>query len=295
MRPVSRFMADLGLRAVFGRFPRTVRIESTSHCNAKCITCPHPYHERVQGIMDEDLYIRILDECVAEGARKLHLHNFGEPLIDKKLPRRIRLAKERGIRTVKIISNGSLLDEDRARGLIEAGLDEIKISFDGLSKEVFEKIRVGLKYEDVSRNVEGLVRMRDAMGKETPRVQLLFVSIEENEFEEEGFVDRWHGIVDRVDVTRAHNWGSSDQVATSTDPKTATGYPCLRLWNTFTVLWDGRVSLCCLDYDGKEILGDLREQSVLDVWKGSRLAEIRKWHLRGEFDQVPICAGCNAR
>lgn len=295
MKALPRFLVGRTLDAIYGRFPRTVRIESTSHCNARCITCPHPYHERVQGIMDEDLYVKILDECVRAGVRKLHLHNFGEPLIDKKLPRRIRLAKERGIETVKIISNGSLLNEDRARALIEAGLDEIKISFDGLSKEVFEKVRVGLKWEDVSGNVENLVRLRDEMGRKVPRVQLLFVKIEENEVEADDFVERWRTIVDRVDTTKAHNWGSSDQVATSTEPKGSSGFPCMRLWQTFTILWDGRVSLCCLDYEGSEILGDLRQQSIAEVWHGERIRTIRDQHLRGRFDEVPICGGCNAR
>ncbi len=295
MKAVPRFFVGRALDAVYGRFPKTVRIESTSHCNAKCITCPHPYHERVQGIMDEELYVKIVEECVREGVTKLHLHNFGEPLIDKKLPRRIEIAKARGIKTVKIISNGSLLDEDRARALIEAGLDEIKISFDGLSKEVFEKVRKGLKYDAVAANVEGLVRLRNDMHRKNPRVELLFVSIQENEFEETGFVDRWRGIVDRVDVTKAHNWGSNDQVAVSTDPKQPTGFPCMRLWQTFTILWDGRVALCCLDYDGREILGDLRHQTVREIWRGTRLKQIREWHLRSEFDRVPICATCNAR
>ena len=245
--------------------------------------------------MDKDLYVKILDECVREGVKKLHLHNFGEPLIDKSLPDRIRLAKERGVRTVKIISNGSILFEEKARALIEAGLDEIKISFDGLSKDVFEKVRVGLKYEKIASNVENLVRLRNEMGRKTPQVQLMFVSIRENEFEEEGFVDRWRGVVDRVDVTRAHNWGGNEQVAGANNPKQASGYPCMRLWQTFTVLWDGRVALCCLDYEGAEILGDLRHSTMRDIWNGQRLAEIRRWHLRGEFDKVPICTNCTAR
>ncbi|MBI4617440.1 MAG: SPASM domain-containing protein [Planctomycetes bacterium] len=295
MRPVPRFLADKALGLLYGDFPRTVRLESTSHCNAKCITCPHAFHERPQGIMSEELYLKILDECVREKVRKLHLHNFGEPLIDKMLPRRVELAKKRGIPSVKIISNGSLLSEERARALIEAGLDEIKVSFDGLSREVFERVRKPLKYEAVAGNVEGLVRFRNEMGRKNPRVELLFVSIQENETEEADFVDRWRGVVDHVDVTRAHNWGGDDKVAKSSVPKQPTGYPCMRLWQTFTILWDGRVALCCLDYEGREILGDLSAQSMRDVWHGARLAEIRRSHLQGSFADVPICAHCNAR
>jgi MoaA/NifB/PqqE/SkfB family radical SAM enzyme len=291
------------LRPAFGRIldwqygaaPRTVNIESTSHCNAKCLTCPHPYHERVQGIMDDDLYAKVLDECVALGVKKIHLQNFGEPLIDRRLPEKIKMAKDRGIGTVKIISNASALTEKKTRQLIEAGLDEIKISFDGLSKEVFEKVRVGLKYEKIAANLEGLIRIRGEMGRSNPKVQLMFVAIKENEFEETGFVDRWNGVVDRVDVTRAHNWGGSEDVSAEAEPKNKSGFQCMRLWQTFTVLWDGRVSICCVDYEGSEILGDLRTETMRDIWNGARLAQIRNWHTRGEFNEVPVCGSCTAR
>ena len=290
-------------RLVFGRFldwkygtaPRTVNIESTSHCNAKCLTCPHPYHQRVRGIMDDDLYLKVLDECIELGVEKIHLQNFGEPLIDRKLPEKIKMAKDRGIETVKIISNASALTENKSRQLIEAGLDEIKVSFDGLSKDVFEKVRVGLKYEKIVANLEGLIRLRGEMGKTNPKIQLMFVAIKENEFEEKGFVDRWQGVVDRVDVTRAHNWGGSDQVSGASEPKNQTGFQCMRLWQTFTVLWDGRVSICCVDYEGSEILGDLRKNTMREIWGGERLAQIRAWHTRGEFGKVPVCADCTAR
>jgi len=243
-------------RLVFGRYldwkygaaPRTVNIESTSHCNAKCLTCPHPDHQRV-----------------------------------------------RGIETVKIISNASALTEKKSRQLIEAGLDEIKISFDGLSKDVFEKIRVGLKYDKIVANLEGLVRLRSEMGRTNPKIQLMFVAIKENEFEEKGFVERWRGIVDRVDVTRAHNWGGNDQVAGASEPKNQTGFQCMRLWRTFTVLWVGRVSICCLDYEGTEILGNLRKNTLREILEGKRLAQIREWHTRGEFGEVSVCANCTAR
>ena len=293
--PLYRKLVGGSLNLAFGRFPKKVRIESTNHCNAKCITCPHPSQTRKLGIMDMDFYEQVLEQCVREGARELHLHNFGEPLIDKSLPERVRKAKEVGIKKVKIISNASLLDEKRARPLIEAGLDEVKVSFDGLSPEVYEKVRVGLKYEVSARNLERLVSLRDEMGSRTPRVEVLFVSIHENDKESPGFIERWKDVVDEVFVTRAHNWGGSDVVASSDDPREASGWPCQRLWNTFTILWDGRVALCCLDYDGQEILGDLRTQSIQEVWKGSRLTQIRQLHLAGKFGEIPICENCNAR
>ena len=102
-----------------GRFPAVVRIETTNACNARCIICPHGDIRRPIRHMDDDLFTRIVDECAACGCREVHLHNFGEPLLDKRLEDRVRYAKNKGLPKVKIFSNGSLLSERRARGLIE--------------------------------------------------------------------------------------------------------------------------------------------------------------------------------
>ncbi len=67
------------------RFPGTVRVENTNHCNANCITCTRELMKRPTGFMDMGLFRKIVDECAANRVRKLHLHNFGEPMLDKRL------------------------------------------------------------------------------------------------------------------------------------------------------------------------------------------------------------------
>ena len=78
-----------------------VRYEVTDHCNATCIMCPRDKHEhaREHGIMDQAKYERSIDEVVALGARKVVLTGFGEPLLDKKLERKIAYARDRGLST----------------------------------------------------------------------------------------------------------------------------------------------------------------------------------------------------
>ena len=66
-------------------FPETVRVETTNACNARCVICPHQSMERAVQRMDDPLYERIVDECAEGGCREMHLHNFGEPLLDRHL------------------------------------------------------------------------------------------------------------------------------------------------------------------------------------------------------------------
>src|SRR6187431_366438 len=155
--------------------PEIVQIESTNICNAKCVFCPRDEMERRQGVMDMDLYKKIVDECVALDITHVRMHNYGEPFLDKRLVEKVRYAKERGVREVGMISNGSLINEDIARGMIDAGLDAINISVDASGKEVFESTRLGLKYDKVIANIERLVRIRTESGKRRPKLILSFV------------------------------------------------------------------------------------------------------------------------
>ena len=94
---------------------------------------------------------------------KVMLYLDGEPLMDKKLPERIRRMKEAGVKTVNIASNAGLLDEKLGKALIDAGLDEVFISIDSLKKDVYEEIRVRLDFDTVYQNTVNFIALRDKM------------------------------------------------------------------------------------------------------------------------------------
>jgi radical SAM protein with 4Fe4S-binding SPASM domain len=263
-------------------FPKVVRIETTNACNARCIICPHRQMQRPVATMNEPLYTQLVDECAAAGCRQIHLHNFGEPLLDKHLEDRIAYAKRRGIRTVKIFCNGSLLTEQRAKGLIEAGLDEIKVSFDGATREEFEKIRPPLKFETVAGNILDLVKLRNAMRS---RLRILVACCSTTD--KEATMHSLERAVDGFSFGKLHNWGGQ------TPGRKRIRKPCSRLWRTFTVLANGDVALCCLDYDGQQLLGHVdTEHSIRDIWESPQYREIRRLHRSAQQQKIPLCAGC---
>lgn len=264
--------------------PEIIQVESTNLCNARCVFCPRDLMERKQGVMDMGLYRKILDETSALGIPSVRLHNYGESLIDRQLVEKIRYAKSAGIREVSLISNGSLLTTDLARAFVEAGLDAINISVDAAGKETFERTRLGLKYDRVMENIEGLVLARRELGARRPRLILSFVR-QDNSADEQAFIEKWTRVADKVHVTDLHNW------AGTLHARSDVRFPCYRPWLTFTVLWDGRVSLCCADFDGKVILGDLRTQTIAEVWNGERFLAARRSHL--DHAGPEICHGCD--
>ena len=282
-KPIRRLLLATG-RDRAPSMPEIVQIESTNICNAKCVFCPRDEMHRRQGIMTFELFRKIVDECVELGITHVRMHNYGEAFIDKQLVEKVRYAKQKGIQEVGVISNGSLITEAVARGMIDAGLDAINISVDAAGKEVFEATRLGLKYDKVIANIERLVRMRTASGKRRPKLILSFVR-QNNSADEQAFIEHWRAIADKVHITDLHNWAGT--LNTESD----VNYPCYRPWLTFTVLWDGRVSLCCADFDGKIILGDLNTASIRDIWNAEPYRDARRQHL--ESGGPDICRACD--
>jgi radical SAM protein with 4Fe4S-binding SPASM domain len=225
-----------------------------------------------------------VDECATLGITHVRVHNYGEPFLDRQLVEKVRYAKARGIQEVGMISNGSLITEELARGMIEAGLDAINISVDASGKEVFERTRLNLDYDTVIGNVRTLARLRKESGRTHPKLILSFVR-QNNSADEQAFIREWSQVADKIHITDLHNW------AGTLNAKSDVNYPCYRLWLTFTVLWDGRVSLCCADFDGRHILGDLRTSTIAEVWNSPAYRAVRRQHL--ESGGPEICRSCD--
>jgi sulfatase maturation enzyme AslB (radical SAM superfamily) len=266
------------------RWPDIVQIESTNLCNAKCVFCPRDEMQRRQGVMDFDLFRKIVDECASLGITHVRVHNYGEAFLDRQLVEKVRYAKQRGIAEVGMISNGSLLDEAAARGMIDAGLDAINISVDAAGKDVFERTRLHLDYDVVTGNIRRLHELRKQSGRRRPRLILSFVR-QDNSSDEQAFIDEWSQIADKIHITDLHNW------AGTLHGRSNVRYPCYRMWLTFTVLWDGRVSLCCADYDGRHVLGDLRTSSIAEIWNSPAYLAVRRQHL--DSGGPEICRTCD--
>ena len=134
-------------------------VEVTSRCNLNCPFClvgmqnqlastEHDLLPRGLGTMELDLYGKIVDDAVAFGIEKMQLHFQGEPLLHKSIADMVRTVKARGLET-QMFTNGLPLTEAMAERLLDAGLDMLRFSVDGVSEEVYQKNRVGGQFWSV--------------------------------------------------------------------------------------------------------------------------------------------------
>ncbi len=268
--------------------PHSIAIGTTNACNADCIMCPHKKISKI-GFMDMDLYKKIIDDAVTSGMKFVNLSFFGEPFLDKKIFERIEYAKKREL-WVSLFTNGSLI-HGKVRKILDSGLDSITISLDSDNKANYEKIRNKLNFDVVTRNINELIASKVNIGKTKPIIRLAFVLMEDNSSELKSYFKKWKHKVHSINIINMRNWFNSSGVAF--DRKSFYMDPCALLWNDFVIDWDGEVVLCCNDWNHQEVIGNMNYQSIIDVWRGRPLNEIRSYHKNGDFDKVHICSKCD--
>lgn len=274
--------------------PHTLHIEGTNHCNAACVMCPNPIMNRIKGFMSNDIYNKVISEASGLGIKTVSIISVGEPFIDKGLVSRIQEAKKLGLRVVTS-TNGSFLTTEMANAIIESGLDELDISFDGFTKETYENIRLGLSFEKVLTNINEFLRLREMKYKNRPRIMLRFIKVRKNYKEAELFLHYWKGRADDAIVSQAHDWsgGIAKDFRSRLHSATLRSVPCKSLWNEIMVHHDGNVVACCHDYEGTLVLGNIQHQSIAEIWHGKRMSTLRQAHLNRNLSSFPTCLKCH--
>jgi MoaA/NifB/PqqE/SkfB family radical SAM enzyme len=158
--------------------PRSIYIEPTSRCNELCQQCPRTLLSR-----EDDRDLSFADFCTIVDQfpvlDRVVLHGLGEPLLNKELPRMISYLKARGT-YVLFNSNGILLNEKRGQALIDAGLDEYRLSMDGATREMYARVRGVDAFDKIWRNVHAFIQQQKAQNASKPVVSLWFTAMREN-------------------------------------------------------------------------------------------------------------------
>lgn len=155
-------------------YPSYVQIEPTAKCNLKCKFCIRARSNSTnEADMKFDLFKSIVDQLRQPlyATEALNLTGLGEPFMNPNLVQMVNYAKNKGLK-VSMVTNLTLVSEEKLKGLIEAGLDLLSISVDGATKETFESIRVGAVFEEVIENIKFLVKLKKIMHSKKPRIFL---------------------------------------------------------------------------------------------------------------------------
>jgi MoaA/NifB/PqqE/SkfB family radical SAM enzyme len=255
--------------------------------------CPTQIDSDRKKLMTDALFEKIANEAsvFAPEIDSFYFGVHGEPLIDKHLEQKVARCSELGISRTIVSTNGSLLDESRAIALLAAKPWIVVVSLESMSADVYEKIRVGLSHAQVVSNLKRLIQIRNET-QSPSRIAVRFITSEWNAAEKPEFLNYWNslldttGRVDYVETDPIHNWGYGD-------PHAAYGNsPCPHI-ELMTILSDGAVSACCLDYKAIHNFGNVADQPLLEIFNGPKAMEFRAIHLARQRGTLKMCSTCN--
>jgi uncharacterized Fe-S cluster-containing radical SAM superfamily protein len=274
-------------------FPSVLGIDPTNVCNLRCTFCGAQRTKGKIGYMDFELFRKIIRESLNYGKRwMIILHNAGEPLLNKNICKMVEFIKQnKAARNVHFATNGVLLDEDLARDLINARLDQITFSIDAYTKEEYIQLKGEDSLEKVIHNAKMLMRLKRQMGTSLPLVSAKMTRRRGFQHTFSPFLKTWSGIVDEAILTPYSNWGGAVGYE-GVEAIPLSRYACHFLWYYPVVNWDGKVFFCCATTEEAAVIGDLNCSTLREIWGGERLNKIRQAHLSGNLGTVPICAKC---
>ncbi len=244
--------------------------------------------------MRPELFQKIIDDLARTPPRRISLYLMNEPLLDKRLPDFVRYTTERIPRaTTLVTSNGTRLSKERAEALMDAGLKRLKVSLQSLESERNERI-MGYRSDGVIENILGVQRLIKAKRARNFDFRVSMIITNENRAEIEEARRFWsaHGV--RLVTSVLENRGGNVPEADDLSPHAMEPVDhCQRPSRDLCLLFNGDAILCCVDWFRTETIGNVGEQSVREVWRSSRLEEIRRALREDDGPKKPdICVNC---
>lgn len=271
-----------------------LRFEVTTHCNYDCVMCPREKLTRPLEVMSTKLFEEILGRIVKENKQfdTVSFPGFGEPLMDKGFVEKVRIAASHNMRTM-LLTNGYLLTPELFDELQNVGMESVRISFYGMTDESYDDVHKPAKkgaFNKVTNNLLKICKIK----KNTQVLMTLNVVKGMNDQDVQTWIDTWQPITDLVEVWRPHNWVDGMDYRDNALQKEKT---CGRPWNTpIQIQADGTVNMCCFDFDGKLLLGDLKNNSLEEIFEGDAFKKILHHHTTGNYEGSGlICDVCDQR
>lgn len=287
--------------------PISVGIEVSSYCNIKCSYCAHGLKEKnfPQQFMSFDIFQKAIDSLTLfdDRLKNVVFALGGEPLMNRQLPEMIKYTKEKDVSDkVTVFTNAILLSEKYSRKLIDAGLDILRVSIQGLSSERYlELCGVRLDYNTIVDQIRTFYEYRNKVNSACH----IFIKIVDQSFntpeDEVKFYKDFGDICDQIsvetivpmrlevdydDMSVSKKYNLVKQEIEKSDV-------CSQPFYSMYVRANGNVTPCCIVDANKLVIGNIEQENLYEIWNNNILKDFQRLQLSRKRYSNPICKGCD--
>lgn len=276
-----------------------IHIENTNSCGYKCVMCPRESQTRRIGYMPSDDFAFLL-ERIGPFKGVFHLHGFGEPLLDRHLIEKVEMITKKCPSASSLIFStlGVRVKDDHFEKLLEAGLNMIVISLYGFNTVDYQKIHGNNGLELVKHNLESLSRAMQLFPSTFKAMikipsQTISSTLPIGQPTEEAAFRSWanaHGFhiaewgyVHNYSDGRHYNLPNSERMCPVIEGKRK---------SILNVTWDLNVIPCCYYYNATIPFGNLRHQSLEEIFSSPEYLAFILAHKSGDLTAYPVCGNC---
>ncbi len=286
-------------------YPAYVILETTNHCNLKCVDCH--FHGtgvsqgRTRGLMAREVWEKaILEASTWPTHVTIAAHGAGEPLLHPELEKILRTAAKAPNISVGFMTNGVLLDAEWAKTLVDLPVAWISFSIDGVVPETHDALRKEASLLQIEKNVWRLIREKEQKGIQQPRLVFNMVGYPSILGQSEAFVEKWLPHASAVTIATHRPVGSRRLGSQHSRPVIPAQFlPCNLLTEQLVIGFDGRAGLCCEDIHLDVPIGDVKTDSLMSLYNNSPILEkYRNIHSAeavepGKIAGLKLCKDCD--
>lgn len=311
-----------------------VHVELTNICNFSCDFCPESKMTRRKGFMRIELAKKIINELSEEKlAKSINFHMMGEPLVYPHLFEIIEYAKHLNLET-QITTNGALLTKDNCKKLFASGLTRLYISFVTPTPSLFKVRGANISFNEYETRILNAIEEKIKTHSKTQitlslgvtfpltikerlmnivdgRSTSLIQTYEEAIKQKERFIKKIEEILeyynenlffkDTTEIDRIlHNDYGITIVLRSFWKWGVVGKyesvfgSCSAPFDHFSILWNGDLTICCLDYDGEGVIGNVESEKILNILNSHEMIKIRECLTKNRL-VAPVCRKCRSK
>lgn len=268
-------------------YPRMVSIETTNHCNAKCVFCPNNALARDKGPMEQALFEKIVEECREFPLPAIEPFLQGDPFSDPKILERLELIRRRLPDTkLRLYTNGYGMAPKKIDAMLGMGIDHLYVSVNTLDKDKYRQV-MGIPLQ---RTLDNLAYLTEPSRRSRVANKITFRMTRLGDTtlaEQDDFVRycRERGV--QCFIVGLFNYKGDINSGLPVP-----SYGCEHVAR-LDILASGRVTLCCMDQDGQYGWADLNEMSVLEAFNHPSAVKYRHMHKSGKRREIDPCGTCN--